>query len=269
MHASSPVPGIGATVSGGVARIEIDRPARKNALTAAMWRGLAEAVRDAAADDDMRAVVIAGAGPDFSAGADIGEFDALRGDAATARDYEALNSDAFAAIREAAVPTIASIRGVCFGGGFGIAAACDIRIAADSAVFSVPAAKLGLAYPQDAMQDIVHACGPQMARYLTFSAARLDATKALAIGLVAELVPDAELDDSTAALAAAIAANAPLSVAASKAAIRAVLSRDTGDVDRARRLGEMTFASHDYAEGRAAFREKRLPRFGRSLPGAD
>jgi enoyl-CoA hydratase/carnithine racemase len=212
-------PGIGIAVAGGIARIVIDRRAKKNALTAGMWIGLADTVLETAATGDVRVLVISGSGHDFSAGADIGEFDELRKDAATARDYEAANSAAFAAIRGAAVPTIASIRGVCFGGGFGIAAACDIRIASENAVFSVPAAKLGLAYPHDAMQDIVHACGPQMAKYLTFSAARIDARQAQAIGFLAEVVADADLDARTAALAAAIAANAPLSIAASKAAI--------------------------------------------------
>lgn len=262
-------PGLALSVADGVARLVIDRPAKKNALTARMWRDLADCVNRAAASHDIRVLVISGAGSDFSAGADIAEFDELRKDEATARAYEAANSAAFAAIRNAAIPTVASIRGVCFGGGFGIAAACDIRIASENASFSVPAARLGLAYPQDAMQDIVHACGPQVAKYLTFSAARIDAAKALAIGFLAEAVPDSELDTRTDTLAAAVAANAPLSIAASKAAIRAVLTGDAGDIDRAQRLGSATFASDDYAEGRAAFREKRLPRFGRSVRRVD
>lgn len=271
MHSpsSAQTPGLTFSAADSVARIVIDRPEKKNALTARMWRDLARLVCAAAALPDMRALVISGAGTDFSAGADIGEFDELRRDAATARDYEAANSAAFAAVRDCAVPVIASIRGVCFGGGFGIAAACDIRIASETALFAVPAAKLGLAYPQDAMQDIVHACGPQMARYLTFSAARIDAQRALAVGFLAELVPDAELESRTAALAAAIAANAPMSIAASKAAIRAVLTGDADDIEQARRRGEATFASEDYAEGRAAFRERRPPRFGRSVRKAD
>jgi enoyl-CoA hydratase/carnithine racemase len=119
------------------------------------------------------------------------------------------------------------------------------------------------------MQDIVHACGPQMAKYLTFSAARIDAQKALAIGFLAEIIADGDLDLRTAALASEIAANAPMSIAASKAAIRAALTRNDGDLEQAQMLGAATFSSDDYAEGRAAFREKRLPRFGRSLRTAD
>lgn len=261
--------GLGLSFSGGVAHLVIDRPQKKNALTARMWRDLAAAVREAAMSSEARVLVLEGAGADFCAGADIAEFDELRADAATARDYEAANSAAFSAIRDADIPTIAAIRGVCFGGGFGIAAACDIRIASETALFAVPAARLGLAYPQDAMQDIVHACGPQMARYLTFSAARIDAARALAVGFVAEVVADEDLASRRAALASSIAANAPMSVAASKAAIRAVLSADPADAERARQLGAATFSSEDYAEGRAAFRERRPPRFGRSLRRTD
>lgn len=269
MALSHHTPSLKLSTNGPVARLVIDRPGKKNALTAEMWKDLADLVRQAADAADVRVLVVSGAGSDFSAGADIAEFDDLRKDEASARDYEAANSAAFAAIRNAPVPTIASIRGVCFGGGFGIAAACDLRIASETAVFSVPAAKLGLAYPHDAMQDIVHACGPQMARYLAFSAARIDAARALAAGFLAELVPDGELDARAEALAAEIAANAPMSIAASKMAIRAVLTGAAADAEKARQLGAATFSSADYAEGRAAFRERRPPRFGRSLRPAD
>lgn len=256
-----PLPeGLAFAVADGVATLAFDRPGRKNALTAALWAGLAGAASQAPSRG-ARVLVIRGAGADFCAGADISEFDTVRRDAATARAYEEVNSAAFAAIRDLPIPTIAAIRGICFGGGFGIAAACDLRIAADDAQFSVPAARLGLAYPQDAMADIVHACGPQMAKLLTFGAGRIDAARALGTGFLAEVTPAAGLDQRVAALAAAIAANAPLSVRASKAAIRAVLSGAPADIEAARALGAVTFDSADYAEGRAAFRDKRAPRF--------
>lgn len=143
----------------GVATIVINRPARKNAVTQAMWIELAANVDRLAGDTDVRVIVLRGAGADFSAGADISEFDTLRGDPESARAYEATNSAAFAALRNASVPVIAAIRGICFGGGFGIAAACDLRVACTDAQFAVPAARLGLAYPHDAMADIVWAAG--------------------------------------------------------------------------------------------------------------
>ena len=175
-------------VDGGVVTVTIDRPQRKNAMTQAMWREMARLFRAFADDDAVRAVVLRGAGGDFCAGADIGEFETVRGSADSARLYESENSAAFAAVRDCPVPTIAAIGGICFGGGFGMAAACDIRIAAADAVFSVPAAKLGLAYPVDAMADIVHAVGPQVARHMAYSAARLDAAAALSAGFLLEVV---------------------------------------------------------------------------------
>lgn len=245
--------------SAGIARVTIDRPAKKNAVTAAMWRDIAGMV--AALSSETRVLIVTGAGDDFCAGADIAEFDAVRRDAETARAYEQANSDAFRAVRETPFPTLAAIRGVCFGGGLGLAAACDLRIATPDAVFSVPAAKLGLAYPADAMADIVHAAGPQMAKFLAFTSARIDAAQALAAGFLLEIVEPFAFDARVEAIAKQIAAAAPLSNRASKAAIRAVLSGAPADAANAARLGAATFDSADYAEGRAAFRQRRPPVF--------
>jgi enoyl-CoA hydratase/carnithine racemase len=249
------------TRNGGVATLTLNRPARRNAITHAMWLDLAARVRDLCADPATRAIVLTGAGQDFSAGADISEFATLRAGSDSARLYETANSQAFAALRQASVPVIAAIRGICFGGGFGLAAACDLRVATGDSRFSVPAAKLGLAYPADAMADIVAALGAQTARHLCYTGARIDADAALRRGFLLEIVDDGILDERVAALAAAIAESAPLSVRASKAAIRAVLSGDAEDRETARALGDATFDSADYAEGRAAFMEKRRPRF--------
>lgn len=252
---------IKARIDNNVAVITIDRPARKNAMTQAMWIEMAQLLHEFSADPSVRAIVLSGAGSDFCAGADIGEFDTLRGDATSASRYEASNSATFAAIRDCPVPTIAAISGICFGGGFGMAVACDIRIAAKGATFCVPAARLGLAYPVDSMCDIVHAVGAQRAKYLTYSAARLDVSAALDAGLLLEVTEFSVLEARAMALATTIAANAPLSVRASKASIRAVLTGLSTDADKAAALGHSTFESADYAEGRTAFHEKRPARF--------
>lgn len=249
------------TVDEGVVTIAINRPDRKNAMNNAMWQEMPRLFHDIANDTSVRAVILTGAGDDFCAGADISEFETLRGTADSARLYEAGNSATFAAIRNCPVPTIAAIRGICFGGGFGMAAACDLRISSSTALFSIPAARLGLAYPADAMSDIVNALGPQLAKYLAFSAARLDPTAALDAGFILEIVEPGGLDMRATELAATIAANAPLSVTASKASIRAVLSKKSDDNERATALGDATFDSADYAEGRTAFLQKRSPRF--------
>lgn len=253
--------GLTIAIDAGIATLTIDRPDKTNAITQAMWPGIREAVEALRADTSVRVLVLKGAGAHFSAGADIAEFDRVRGDARSALAYEAANVAAFAAVRETALPTVAAIRGACMGGGFGLAAACDMRIAAPEAVFAVPAARLGLAYPHEAMRDIVHAAGPQMARYLTFTGARIGAPAALACGFLLEVVDKGRFDTRLGEIATAIAANAPLSLRASKLSIEAVLGGSAETGERARVAGERTFDSTDYAEGRAAFRQKRQPRF--------
>lgn len=254
-------PHIKLTTRGAVATITIDRPLRRNAISQAMWLSLARMVDACGNDGTTLALVIRGAGADFSAGADITEFDQVRKDAASARRYEAANARAFAAVRNCPIPTIAAIRGICFGGGFGIAAACDIRIATADARFAVPAARLGLAYPAEAMGDIVGALGPQLARYLIFTASTLEAEAAMGTGFLLELTTAGEFDERIAEVAQAIAHNAPLTIKAAKSAIRAVMANDAAALERATRAGEATFDSEDYAEGRAAFRDRRLPQF--------
>ena len=248
-------------IDGGVATLTIDRPARRNALTHAMWVELAALMEALQDDGTVRVVVLRGAGADFSAGADISEFDTLRGTPESARVYEAANSAAFAAVRLCRLPVIAAIRGICFGGGFGLAAAADLRIATPDASFSVPAAKLGLAYPLDAMVDILGSAGEQMAKYMTFTAARIDAARALSAGFLLEVVEAGRFDARLDELARTVAANAPLSIKATKAALRATRSGNAGDMALAQTYGDATFASEDYAEGRAAFKERRRPAF--------
>lgn len=248
------------TIASGVACVRLARPAKKNAITFAMWQTLGQTFHRLSSDAGVRAIVLCGEGADFSAGADIAEFDTLRG-GNNARGYEAANSAAFAAVRNARPPVIAALKGVCFGGGFGLAAAADLRVATPDALFAVPAAKLGLAYPQDAMRDIVGAAGQQMARYLAFTGERIDARAALDAGFLLEIVTAGDLDRRAMAIAATIAANAPLSVQASKLAINAALSGSTADAEQARAAGDLTFASADYAEGRAAFKARRKPAF--------
>jgi enoyl-CoA hydratase/carnithine racemase len=244
-----------------IVTVTLNRPQRKNAVTSGMWHALGDLFLGLRDDSSARVVVLRGAGADFSAGADISEFDSARGDSTSAKVYEESNSRAFAAIRTCPIPVIASICGICFGGGFGIAAACDIRLASNDAVFSVPAAKLGLAYPQDAMIDIVTACGPQMARYLTYSGARISTAEVLGCGFLLAAYDSSEIHEAAIRLAITIAENAPLSVKASKAAISAVLTGSPQDAGRARQLGAATFDSDDYREGRAAFSEKRKAQF--------
>jgi enoyl-CoA hydratase/carnithine racemase len=247
------------TCDGPIAHILFDRPERRNAIDLSGWRHLAEIVPRLQAGS--RAIILSGRGENFCAGADITEFDTVRHDAASARIYEAANSAAFAALRTSSIPVIASIKGICFGGGFGIAAAADLRFGTPDARFAIPAAKLGLAYPQDAMIDIVSSVGAQLARFLTFTGQSIDTRTALESGFLLESVEANEIDAHVERIAAHIAANAPLSVRASKLSIAAAISGNQDIAARASTAGDLTFGSLDYAEGRAAFRERRTPQF--------
>lgn len=240
----------------------IDNARRKNAVTAAMWRAIPQAVRWLITDGEARVIVLTGAGgADFCAGADISEFGEVRRDAATARIYESENSAAFAAIRGASVPSIALIRGICYGGGFGLAAAADLRIADTSARFCIPPAKLGLAYPADAVADLVRALGDQIARFALFTGEVMMPANLSRSGFLLECVAPDALDATVQTLADIIAANAPLSIRASKLAVRSIVEGEQSLANDAMTLGAATFESADYAEGRLAFAERRKPDF--------
>lgn len=252
-----------AACENGVGTLTFHNEARKNAITAAMWRAIPKALQFLTSEAQARVIILAGAGgQDFSAGADISEFATVRKDTATARAYELDNSAAFRAIRAARVPTIAAIRGICYGGGFGVAAACDLRLADESARFAIPAARLGLAYPADAVQDIVLSLGNQMTRKLLYTGQPMSARELEASGFLLEIHPELQtLEKAVFSLAETIAGNAPISVATSKLSIRAVMENDNVLMSEAEVLGASTFESADYAEGRAAFAERRKPVF--------
>ncbi|MEM9677875.1 MAG: enoyl-CoA hydratase-related protein [Pseudomonadota bacterium] len=248
---------ISVSVANSVGTIRLTNPDRHNALSQADWLAIPKAVVKIT-EAEVRVIILYGEGRSFCAGADISEFDVVRKDPATARVYEAANSQAFRAVREAPIPVLAAMDGYCLGGGFGLAAASDLRLATPRAVFGVPAARLGLAYPVDAMGDIVSAVGTQAAKRLLFTANRITADEAITIGFVGELVAEETLLNAANELAATIASLAPLTHRATKATIAAL---SNGDLEGARALGDATFDSADYAEGRAAFREKRNPGF--------
>lgn len=254
-------PRLRADVEPPIGWLIVDHPERRNAITLSMWRALPALVAALDADPAVRVIVLTGGGGQaFVSGADIAEFAEVRKDAASARAYEDVNEAAFAALRMATKPTVAMIRGPCFGGGVGLAAACDLRIAADDAIFSIPAARLGIAYPPPAVADVVALVGASRAKELFFTARRVGHAEALAMGLVDRVVHAESLKSETLSLVATIAENAPLTITAAKAAIAAA-GGAPGAAERARAAAEACFASDDFAEGRDAFLEKRPPQF--------
>ncbi len=251
-----------AHAAGGVVRLTLNRPAKHNAVDYGMWRGIASAVDSFSADDRVRVVVVRGAGGRaFSAGADISEFSRHRhGDAAGA--YNDAVAAAHRAVADCPKPTLAEIAGYCIGGGLGLALACDLRIATDHSCFGIPAARLGLGYDYASLKALVGIVGPAAAKEILFTARRFSAAEAAACGLVNRVVAGRELEAAVAGTVRRIAANAPLTVRASKRIVGEIL-KDPDRRDRVLcdRLVAECFASDDYGEGRRAFLDKREPRF--------
>lgn len=242
--------------------IIFDNQRRMNALNAAMWSALPEHITQAQGDTEIRVVVLRGAGDRaFSAGADISEFGAARtGDAA--QDYDELNHRAFESVMECEKPVIAMIQGFCMGGGLEIALCADLRVAAEGSSFAIPAAKLGIGYNARWIRPLLTALTPTHAKELLFTGGRFNHERALQMGMVNRLCTPETLEPETRALADEIAANAPLSVHAAKQTINEfVRAPENPDMDRLDTLVADCFASEDYAEGRAAFAEKRKPVF--------
>jgi methylmalonyl-CoA mutase cobalamin-binding domain/chain len=248
-------------VAGGVWTLTIDRPARNNALSPGLCQDLRAALVAADGDPTARVVVVRGAGATaFCAGFDIGALrpgdpDAVeRGNTAL---YAAL--DAVAGCRR---PVVASIGGFALGAGLELAAACDVRVAADTAVFAMPAARVGVVYRWEGLVRIASVVGAAGAAELFLAARRIDAARARQLGLAQWVVPEAERETVTVTLAREIAGHAPLAVAGAKAMIarlRAALgSVAHEDLDA---LVRQARASEDFREGQRAFLEKRTPRF--------
>jgi enoyl-CoA hydratase/carnithine racemase len=245
---------------GPVAALTLNAPARRNAMNAAMWSALPALCARVAGDPGIRVLVVSGAGPAaFSAGADIGEFDSVYATPEAARAYNAAVRAGQAALTALPQPTIAAIRGACYGGGVGLALHCDLRIAADTARFAVTPAKLGLAYSPEDSAALVAAVGPARAREMLLTGRTLDAPQALAAGLVHHLHSDDALDAEVAATAQGLAALAPGALAA----IKTILDGLAAQSPRAplQAAFDARFSSAEFREGVAAFREKRPARF--------
>jgi enoyl-CoA hydratase/carnithine racemase len=250
-------------IDGPIGWLTFDNPGRRNALPMAAWASLPARIATLEADPAVRLIILRGAGDtDFGSGADISEFPVIHATVEAARHFDGLAAAAYDAVALAEKPTLAMIRGLCLGGGFGLAACCDMRLGGFSSSFMMPAARLGLAYPPGAVRYFVDALGPSVAKDLFFTARRFGAEEARALGFLNRLVPDEDLEPTTLALAAEIAANAPLTLKSAKLAIDHAAGRpQAADPERMRAYAAACYASADYQEGRAAFLAKRKPVF--------
>ena len=252
-----------AAVQDGVGTITFNQPEKRNAMSIEMWDGLTDILAAWEHDDAVRCVVLTGAGDKaFVSGADISQFAKNRSNAEAQKEYDRLTSGGRRKLTDFEKPVIARIQGFCLGGGLGIAMAADIRIAADSAQFGIPAAKLGIAYGWDMVRRLNSLVGHAHARMILFTGERFGAAEAERIGLVNQVVPEAELDAKVEKLARTMAGNAPLSLRGMKLIFGHSL-RDPADRDMQAVYQAVStcFDSTDYTEGRTAFMEKRKPRF--------
>ncbi|MET9696407.1 enoyl-CoA hydratase/isomerase family protein [Streptomyces sp. NPDC006529] len=265
------------TVADGVATVVISNPAKRNAMTAAMWRALPGLLETLAADPAVRALVLTGAGATFCAGADIsslrgreplpeagaaaGAVPSPEAGAGPADDPQALAVRAEEALAAFPKPTLAAIRGFCVGGGSQLAAACDLRFAEEGASFGVTPAKLGIVYPASSTRRLTALVGPATAKYLLFSGELIDAGRALRTGLVDELLPAGRLDERVAEFTRILTGRSQLTQAAAK-------EFANGRTDRDAHWAEQARAGGDTAEGVAAFLERRTPAFTWTLGAA-
>jgi enoyl-CoA hydratase/carnithine racemase len=243
--------------------IRFNNVARHNALSVDMWEAVPVLLSQAEQDMRVRLVVFSGAGEKaFVSGADISQFEDMRAAKEAVTRYEQMAETALMSIYNFPKPTLACIRGYCIGGGVNVAISCDMRIAASDAVFSVPAAKLGLGYRYSAMKNLVDLIGPGAAKDLFFTARRLDAQEALQLGLISRVCETEKLPALLSEYTSALAANAPITIAAAKAITKEIL-KPSPELDMAlcQQLVRNCFESADYAEGRKAFMEKRKPIF--------
>lgn len=245
----------------GRADVTLTRGDVHNAFDEDLIAGLHTAFTDLGANGDVRCIVLAAEGKSFSAGADLNWMERMSQNSRAANMADArVLADMLHAIATCPKPTIAAIQGPCYGGGVGLAAACDIAIASEVAAFSLSEVKLGLT-PATISPYVVAAMGERMAHRYFVTAERFDARKALEIGFVHEVVPAEELEATVDAMVECLLKNGPAAMAAAKDLIFAVANKPIDDgvlADTARRIADIR-ATDEGREGIAAFLEKRKP----------
>jgi len=246
---------------GAIATVVLNRPEKLNALTKTMWRQLGEAIEVLDRDDDVRCVIIRGAGESaFSPGNDIGEFATERSNKTQAIDYGHAMHTTAAALANCRHPMIAQIHGICVGGGLEIAALCDLRICGESSRFGAPVKNLGLvmAYPE--MAPLVRLVGPAIALEILLEGRIFDAQEALAKRLVTRVVPDGQVATESQATAQRIAEGAPLAARWHKRFARRLADpRPLSDAEYDECYD--CFDTEDFRIGYEAFLAKRKPAF--------
>ena len=243
--------------------LTLNRPEQRNAMNLAVWEGLTRGAEKLDADPEVRAIVVRGSGDRaFGAGADIRELDEVRRDPARINHTLEMIERTMLAIENTDKPVIARVKGAALGGGCELAAACDLRIAADTATFGIPAGNLSIVITFQDTRRLIRLVGVGMAKEILMTGRTLDAHEALRIGLVNRVVPAADLARETAALAQTIAEKAPLSVAGTKRlSNRIARGEDIVSLFDGLEPARKAWNSKDFAEGIRAYLERRPPVF--------
>jgi enoyl-CoA hydratase/carnithine racemase len=246
-------------VAGGVATVTLNRPDKRNAMSVALLAALGGCFDALEARADVRVVVVRGAGPAFCAGMDLREMEA-RGGAPV--DGDATVISVLQRVERSRHPTIAMVHGDALAGGMELALHCDLRVAAEVARFGMPLARIGLVVPFPLGRKIVEIVGAAHARQILLTGRPVTARRAWEMGMVNEVVPAADLERATGELARTIAANAPLSLAGTKAVVaRALTAAGAVTHDDLDALARRARQSADASEGRRAMLDKRAPVF--------
>ena len=249
-------------IDGPIATLVLNRPEKRNALSEAMWREIADQAERLSKNLSVKVLIVRGADASaFSAGADIAEFDRVHESPITASKYQQVIDTAYEALAAFPKPTIAMIQGACFGGGCALSLCCDLRYADTTASFCIPPAKLGLVYSLKETKRLADLVGPSKAKEMLMGAYVVDSNEALRIGLVTRCFGAKHLERETYAFAKNLAELSQATIEAVKIMMSEISNGAASDTKVSRSLVEAQFESSDYLEGRRAFLDKRKPSF--------
>lgn len=248
---------------GAVGHLIFSNLAKFNAMSMDMWEAVPRVINELDADPAIRVIVLQGDGEKaFVSGADISQFETNRSAGDAQARYNRAVEDAYLAPPRASKPVVAKIRGICMGGGLGLAAACDYRLCSADSRFRMPAGRLGLGYNTPGVRRFMEVIGVQNTYDIFFSARIFDAADALRMGFVAKVIEPAQLDAVTAEWTGKVADNAPLTMRALKLSVNNLLRDESGRDEASVKAALVAcFGSDDYKEGARAFMEKRKPNF--------